>query len=176
MTILYDMIIKSQNGDKKSLMEIIKKFNPIIKKYSRKLSYDGADSDLIISLIETIFFLPILNNSNLKKDEYIVGYISTSVKNKYINLAKKNTKISINETELNLDFITNKMIFSAEDNIFIKDLLDRLTKLQKKVIILKFFNGYTDNEIACNLHISRQSVNRTKNRALKKLRKEIGDE
>ncbi|KAA8666397.1 sigma factor-like helix-turn-helix DNA-binding protein [Clostridium sp. HV4-5-A1G] len=40
----------------------------------------------------------------------------------------------------------------------------------KKVIIKKFFYGFTDTEIGKQLSISRQAVNRLKNRALERLR------
>lgn len=56
----------------------------------------------------------------------------------------------------------------------IKSLLSMLTELQKKIIILKFFLNYSDIEIANELCKSRQVVNRIKNRALKRLRENIG--
>lgn len=52
--LLLDLIDEANNGDKNALLEIIFRFNYTIKKFSRELKYDGAESDLIISLIEII--------------------------------------------------------------------------------------------------------------------------
>ena len=49
---LFQLIESSQNGDKAALLLVIERFSPSIKKFSRKLGYDGADTDLIISFIK----------------------------------------------------------------------------------------------------------------------------
>ncbi|MCQ1528835.1 hypothetical protein [Lutispora saccharofermentans] len=51
---LYKLIVEAQKGNKDSCITLIDQFNPIVKKYSKKLGYDGADTDLIIWLIKTI--------------------------------------------------------------------------------------------------------------------------
>lgn len=53
-----------------------------------------------------------------------------------------------------------------------KDALNHLiSQQQKKVIFLHYYQGYSIQEITNFLHISRQSVNMTKNRALISLKK-----
>lgn len=173
MNDLYWLVIESQQHNKTSMTKIIERFNPLIKKYSRKLNYDGAETDLIIALIEAILSLPILKNKNFKKNKYIIGYIHSSIKNKYIYLSKKNSKILNTEIELNLDILNNNNFSSIDEPILIKCLLDNLTELQRTVIIQKIFNNYTDIEIGKKLNISRQAVNRIKNRALNNLRKSL---
>ncbi|WPC42340.1 sigma-70 family RNA polymerase sigma factor [Clostridium sp. JS66] len=170
---LYCLVKESKEQNKDSLMKIIEMFKPLIKKYSRKLSYDGAETDLLITFIETVLFLPIFKNENLKKDKCIVGYIHSSIKNKYIYLSKKNMNILKTETELNLDICQNEFSSSIEDSFLMKYLVDNLNELQKKVIIQKFFYNYSDIEIGKKLKISRQAVNRIKKRALNNLRKEF---
>ncbi|AWI03546.1 hypothetical protein [Clostridium drakei] len=54
------LIKSSQNGNKDSTLEIIIRFMPLIKSYSKKLKYDGSDTDLIIRLIEVINKFPLL--------------------------------------------------------------------------------------------------------------------
>lgn len=56
---LYNLIFKYQLGDKNAFLEIHEKFMPLIKKYSRKLNYDGSYSDMIITLLEIIKKIPI---------------------------------------------------------------------------------------------------------------------
>lgn len=170
---LYTMIISAKNKDENSLMKILNKFDPLIKKYARKLNYDDAKSELIVTLIETVLFMPIADKQYLQKDECIVGYISKSIKNKYIYLSKKKSKIEGIETELNLDTCTDKYYISADNSLLIKNLLDNLSDLQRDIIIQRFFLQYSDVEIASRLCISRQAINRIKNRALKNMKKYI---
>lgn len=171
MSELYYLVNEAQQKNKNSLMEILEKFTPLIKKYSRKLNYDGSETDLIITLIETINAIPLSRTNIIKEDKYIVGYIATSIKNKYIFLSKKYSKIYEKEIELNLDIANNETSNSMEECILLRMLLDKLPKLQRNIIIQKFIKDFSDSEIANQLNISRQAVNRAKNRGLKNLQK-----
>lgn len=176
MITLFDLVKKAQLDNKDSMLAIIEKFDPLIKKYSRKLEYDGANSDLIIALIETIKFIPIFKNDELKREEYIVGYINTSIKRKYIKLSKKNIEILNKEIELEPDILlkitTEETSQNLIDNrIFLNILLDKLSEYQHKIINKIFICNISEADLARQLNISRQSVNRLKNRALDNLRK-----
>ena len=100
---LYKLVKESQAGNKQSLLEIINTFSPLIKKHSRNLNYDGAETDLVITLIEVIKSLPITIDNYIKEDEQIIGYISISMKNKYIQLSIKNCKKSNLEMSLDIE-------------------------------------------------------------------------
>lgn len=169
------MVKKAQNGDEKYMMDIMEKFNPLIKKYSRKLKYDDAEADIIIFLIETINKIPIFNNINLNKDECIVGYISISIKNKYINLSKKYIDIVNKEIELDTNIFSGYSLQdeqkSIDNHIFVTFLLDKLPGYQRQIIENIFMDNISVIDISKRLHISRQSVNKTKNRALSNLKK-----
>lgn len=170
---LYYLINNSKRGDKDSMMEIIIKFNPLIKKYKYLLQYDGAESDLIIELIKIIRKIPIDKDLNFRLDKYLVAYISYSIKNKYIFLSKKYNSIYSHETELNLDISEATTNLNLEDRLFILDILDKLSNAQRNVLILSFIKDYSDSQISKILNISRQAVNRTKNRAINNIRKYI---
>ncbi|HBF3254028.1 TPA: glycosylating toxin sigma factor TcdR, partial [Clostridioides difficile] len=47
-----------------------------------------------------------------------------------------------------------------------------LSGIQRKVIFYKYLKGYSDREISVKLKISRQAVNKAKNRAFKKIKKD----
>lgn len=72
--------------------------------------------------------------------------------------------------ELNHEILADKTMENVEDIVLTSILIDSLTKQQKYVIAMKFIYGLSENEIAEILKISRQAVNRTKNRALQKLK------
>ncbi|MCC5467581.1 sigma-70 family RNA polymerase sigma factor [Pelosinus baikalensis] len=170
---LSDKVKKAQMGNEKYMLQILEKFNPLIKKYNRQLNYDGAESDLIIALIEIIKYIPVFKNINLQKDNCIVGYISISIKNKYIKLSKKYMDIVNNETSLDLNILST----SEEDQrlidnrIYVLDLLDKLPNYQKRIINNIYIQNVSETDLAKELNISRQSVNRAKNRALNNLKK-----
>lgn len=172
MSELYKIVNDCKNKNKDSILIMVEKFTLLIKKYSKRLGYDGADTDLIITLIETINALPIFGKNVVKEDKYIVGYITTSIKHKYIYLSKKYSKAYEKEVELNLDITsTGESNIMEEERVLVRVLLDKLPELQRNIIIKKFIKDCTEVEIANELNISRQAVNRAKNRALKNLKK-----
>lgn len=166
---LYDLVQNSQQGDEESTLEIIKRFYPLIKKYSRKLDYDGADTDLVISLIETIYRMPVSGNSDMKNEGCIIGYINVSIKNKYIYFSKKYHPIKL-ETELTPNILVDSFDETIDSQIFLCKILDNLPHIQKKVLEELFIKNKSVSQIAMQLNISRQAVNKAKNRALKNLR------
>lgn len=175
MNKLNNIVKNAQNGNKVCMLKIIDKFMPLIKKYSNKLQYDGADRDLIIALIEVMNYIPIYKNTKFDEDKYIVGYISTSIKHKYIQLSKKNTNIIDKEIELDLNILSDYKAIeewnSIDTSIFINNLMDKLSSYHKYIIKKIFMYNISEVDLAKELKISRQSVNRAKNRALNNLRK-----
>ena len=175
MEVLKDMVKRAKGGNEESMIELIEKFSPLIRKYSRKLNYDDAEADITIFLIETIKKIPIFNNINLNKDECIVGYINTSIKNRYISLSKKYISIVSKEIELNVNIFLHCTLQdeqeSIDNHIFVTFLLDKLPHYQKQIIENIFIDNIPVTDLSKRLHISRQSVNRTKNRALSNLNK-----
>lgn len=168
---LYDLIKDAQNKNTDATLKVINKFSPLIKKYSRKLNYDGADSDLIICLIEIINKIPIIKNKNMANEGVLVSYISNSLYHKYIYLSKKYTQRLKMETTLNEEILNEQLLIDIESEILLNTLLDNLPVLQRKILKECFFNNKTCSELAEELNVSRQSINQAKNRALNNLKK-----
>lgn len=169
---LYELMTEAKNGDEVSIMEIINKFKPLINKYSRKLMYDGSESDLSITLLDIIKKIPINENKKFKEEKYIVGYINTSIKNKYIQLSKKNSTILKYETELDIEKISKTSnIDYIDDKIFIDDFLKTLPDLQRSVLEDIYVYQESIADIAKKNDVSRQAINKAKNRGLNNLRK-----
>lgn len=168
---VYNLLKDSKSGNKDSVLLIIEKFNPLLNKYCKKLNYDGAKTDLIICLLEVIQNIPIDTNADLQNDNCIVGYINYSIIHKYINLSKKNTMIINNEIELITNIVGENSYSTIDDTLCINELLDKLTEVQKKIIISIYINNISESDLARQMHISRQAINRSKNRALNNLKK-----
>ncbi len=169
---LYLLFQAAQLGDEESILKLYNKFLPKIKKCGRNLNYETAETDITIRFLEFIKNTD-FNALNSKCDGAVVNYTNKFFINAYLNLLKTHkSKI--------------QYVYLDDENTFIKDVpyydeiddlenvyLSYLTELQKKIIIFKYIYGYSDNEIAKSLKISRQAVNRTKNRGLNTIKAAI---
>ncbi len=168
---LYDLLKRAKNNDKEAIYEIIKDFYSTLKKLSNSLHYEEAETDLIIELIKLIKDIDIrkFNNSDHKQ---IARYIHVHFKKRTLDLFKKNEKkIEENYLEINHEILADDSVSSIETRVLISVLIKSLAKLQQNVINMKFIQGFSEKYISKVLGISRQAVNRTKNRALNNLRK-----
>ncbi|WP_006524730.1 hypothetical protein [Desulfoscipio gibsoniae] len=74
-----DLIVQSQTGDSSATLTLIRKFDPLLRKYAYKLYYDDAYNDLLFDFIE------FLNNIRLDRmrdtsEGILISYISTSIR------------------------------------------------------------------------------------------------
>lgn len=160
-------IIEYRKGDNNSLLEIIEIFNPLISKYSRLLDKEDTRQDLIIHLIKVLNNIPI-DNKRLLKNKEIIGYIAKSIRNEYIKISKKRDKIKLNEMELNLDIEVSYEDCKMEFEML--DMFKILTKKEAYIMKLLYVYYLSVSEVADYMKISRQAVNQSKNRALKKIK------
>lgn len=173
---LCKLILKARQKDEASMLEIIKRFLPIMKKYSHQLHMETEDAEqnFILYLLELIPKLPdnILAENN---DGRIVNYIARSVKNFYnysVN-QKKTVPTFIHMSELSEK---QKKLLNAKsatkdshEDLLLNILEQTLNKNEFDIIYLHYFNGYSIAEIAESKHKSRQAINQMNLRALKKL-------
>lgn len=170
MTInLVEIILKYQNGENEIILDLLSKFDLKIRKLSRKLNYECAETDLKIYFIELIKSINIYKLKN-KSDNSVFKYLNICLDNKSNMLYKSNSKFN-NEIVKDCNEISNEKEYLQINKVEIYSILDCLNNIQKKIIISKYINKLTDNEIASALGISRQSVYVNKNKALSKLKK-----
>lgn len=166
---LHDIIIDFKQGNTDSATKIIDMFDPLLNKLERQSNCCDIKSELTLFMIELLQKFPI-ERENLYYDKNIVSYISKSVKNRYIFLNKKACTQSNMESDLDLSLVKNNKTENNLDMIFFNDIINHLTPREQKIIKYKYALNYSDIEIASLFNISRQSVNKTKLRALNKLR------
>lgn len=171
---LYDLIVMAKGNNQDALLKIINKFNLLIKKLSRKMVYDDAETDLII------FFIKMIKNSDLNKlknfsEGALVKYIQVSLNHKAIDHCRKYYLTKHNEIALDTDII--KQSFDNNNNIDNKLLVDQLLNLnfltKHQVLILKYYYllEYSDIQIGNKLKISRQAVHKSRIKALNIIQK-----
>lgn len=185
MSELYKNILLCKKGDKNAMEYLIKKFNVLIN--STKFSFDKSksfnaydiednESDLVLALLEIINKMPIMD-SGFNNDGCIISYIKKSIKNKKskmtINKRRKfESLIYINELNFN-EIQDTSTIIGLDSELLFYDMFKNLTKKERQVIEYKFLVGKSDSEIGEMMNISRQAINKTKNRALNKLKEFI---
>lgn len=177
---LYDCIVKAKNNDKESMLALCQKFEPLLKKYSRALSYDYEDahSDLQETFLYTIKKIPI-ELEQFHQDKYILSYIKSSIHHKFIHLNKKDEEYENHvcflseKTPLKAILVDDSDNYSIKDIMLLTDIEHLLSEREWLLFVLKILRGYSDSDIAVMLHISRQAVNKQINKIKPKLKKYI---
>ncbi len=170
MNSIVNSIEKAKKGDKDNMKLLIVKFEPILNSLSYKLEYDCAKTDLTIFLIKLIEGIKLGCIENIS-DGALVKYIQKSLYREYYKLNKSRLII---EVELN-------DVFSLESNEYkdseYKILLDEfeaksiINERQKYMLLKKYCHLSTEEEIASELKVSRQAVNKMHNVAIRNIKK-----
>ena len=157
-----------QNGSQKSQEDFIVEFMPIIKKYSRWLNYEDSQQDLVLFFIE---LLSKYSLQNYKSDAEFISYISKSFYHQYIKLSTQQQTKKKLVVPFQDNYISDSENEIPSDNkILISQLLKHLSQTQKRILTLKYYYGFTDLDISAKLGLSRQTVNKQKNLALRELK------
>jgi hypothetical protein len=114
---IIDLIKLSQLRDSVSLVDLIKMFDPLLKKYSKKLNYEEAYYDLRFEFINTIYKL---NTKNLEilSDGQIINYITKIIYHHYINQSKK---IRSNVKPFVFSEMSDQMVSIIDDKLAVED-------------------------------------------------------
>lgn len=169
------LLEKAQQGDNTAMMELIDKFQPLLKKYARKLNYDDAYEDCLLFFIELVKTMD-LKKLNDHKDQAAAAYIKVSVTHFYdkkiCKVFERNREIAFSDLSKEQKYyVETKAARPDETDVFVELGIDkRLNPNEKMVIYFVYVKGYTTTELARRLLKSKQTVNQMKHRALKKLR------
>lgn len=161
-SIFKNLILRFRKGDMTAFTAIYEKFKKLILFYGSKTGEDDTVQELNIFLIELLYDI----NLSLFDDNTSNGiqrYIAVSLRNKYFKIAQENSKYTLLCGELYENEIKCSL---SDERLIIDEILKNLSAKQRLIILYKYVYNYTDAEIALMLGISRQAVNRLKNRAL----------
>jgi RNA polymerase sigma factor (sigma-70 family) len=175
-----DLITLSQSGDVDATLELVNKFKPLLKKYAFKLNFDDAYDDLLLDFLILIKAIQIQNLKNCSEGA-LITYIQKSIFNSYIKQSLRIKKLR--NISLYSDLSDSELYYVESSYSNIDDYSDLefqcfdhiLTKPEALIIKMIYRSGYSASEIAIMCGISRQAVNQTKNRALKKLERLYSD-
>jgi RNA polymerase sigma factor (sigma-70 family) len=133
--------------------------------------------------------MPTPDNEYDLEEARVVAWFVTGLRHEAIRLAKKYKRLREHELlilnarlkeDAGSDSIaemvdtvasTTDTLAQVEENLFLQEALSLLTPLQQKVITATILEGACEQEVANEMGITHQAVNRIKGRALNKLRK-----
>ena len=170
---IIDDIRSGQNGSQQSVLNLVRRFYPVLKKYARQLETEDAYFDLQAEFLEIIFRFD-FDKLRTRSEGAIVQYLSQSIYHAYIKLLrqlidKKVPTVSVEDLPDSVLY-RNSIIYEIPHNSFaIPATL--LTPLEAEVFNLICIEGYSAAELARKKGVSRQSINQTKQRALSKLQR-----
>nr|DAP13776.1 MAG TPA: DNA directed RNA polymerase subunit [Caudoviricetes sp.] len=180
-----ELIREAKKGNKKAIETLIERYLNTIRKINHKWgNTDDGFQEGVLGVYQAIKTYD--ENYNTKFMTHLYFYVEAKIR-KYIDKERYRVPQYIIESIKKGE--KERLYFSSLENLEIKDENDSNDKLEKKVLIEElltcctiqekkvirylFFDGYTGEEVAKKLQISRQRVHIIKSKALEKIRNNI---
>ncbi len=170
-------LLQNIKYNKNEFITLIDWMNPLISKYVRLLYKDEPEDireELLLALWESVLKIDYCNN-----DGECLSYINNALRNKFLELYRKSKKQHDFQSTLELEEIpdsqnlkTSSVDFS--DIIFredIKHLFPHATENKQQLFKQILLEGKSDAEIAKSFDVSRQYINRLRNKLYSHLKK-----
>ncbi|MEG1312617.1 MAG: sigma-70 family RNA polymerase sigma factor [Romboutsia sp.] len=144
---------KARRGDVGCFEELVKKY----KSYLYKIGYSYTkNEDDTLDLIQECTYRAWLNIKHLKKDTSFKFWISKILINIAISSYRKDSKIVIMETDK--EIVCKDEFASIEKKVDLYEAIDLLKPEYKTVIILKYFDDKTIEDISYFMDIPQNTV------------------
>ena len=174
--LLVEQIERVKAGDEQGVLFIAEHFKPLLKKYARKLKgYDDTYEDLKYTLVKVI--LTNLTKGTFVNDGAVKSYIRAVIENAYkealdkiIRTVPTDSFCGMSEEQLYLIEGLNPH-FDDYSNIHLSTLKGALTEKEFGMLFRHYIQDISISEIAEQDGITRQTANKTKIRAISKLKK-----
>ncbi|MFG6323928.1 MAG: sigma-70 family RNA polymerase sigma factor [Lachnospiraceae bacterium] len=169
-------LIDKIKRNKEDFYLIVERFSPLINKYTKLLYKDEKEDvyeELVTALWEAIQKMMFYEN-----DGQIVNYLSTALKNKYMELYRISRRLHDHVVEMTDDKVelavkTDNSYDEILIQIGMQEIFESLGENKKELFRLIFMKGLTDIEAANQLHISRQYVHRMRKKYYEEIKKHI---
>lgn len=170
---IIDDIRSGQHGNQESVLALVSKFSPTLKKYARKLETEDAYYDLQAEFLELILHLD-CDKLRETSDGAMVMYLSQSIYHAYIKLLRHlidNKMPTISVDELTDDALYQNSIIHEPHHQFFYIPPTLLSPQETDVFYHICILGYSAAELARKKGTTRQNINQTKQRAISKLQR-----
>lgn len=171
---------KLKNGDISSLQKLYDRYVDDLYDYGMKIS---PNTESVKDHIHDLFLYIYDNRNKIKIEKSLKAYLFVSLRRKLIELKQKESKKVLHDTEINGDFdiqmdIENRIVESENSTELSNKLnaaINNLSKREKEIVYLKYFQSLKNNEIEDVLGLNNQTTRNLMSRSLRKLRSQIKD-
>lgn len=171
-----DIWAKFKEGDQDAFQFIFRKYYSMLFNYGRKLLPGNDDIDDILQEL----FLKIWNKrAQLSEVVSIKAYLITSFRRIALDHIKKSRKYIHSDDELNfgvtlsVEDITISEEMNQEEKRRLKSSVEQLTKRQREIIYLRFYEGLSYDEIEAIVHVNYQTIRNCVYEAIKVLKRDL---
>lgn len=174
---VYELMMAAQNNDSKAMLTLIKKFKPILVKYSMMLNYEDSYEDLQVFLIQKIMTMDLDAIKN-RSDGGMVNYVKRIIHNKYATIYQKmiyrQAREFIVKTEEDEELVeNNNSDIDDYSSLLFNDLHLFLSPKEERIIRCIFIFNMSTDEIAKTIGVSNWNVYKLKKSRFEKLRKQL---
>lgn len=162
------LVKKAQKGDDKAFMKLFQQYEEDI--YRMAYVYLKNESDAL-DVVQEVAYRSFKKIDTLKNPNYLKTWLIRIAITCSIDLIRKNKKVVQLKPE-------HQEAISVEDedlplSLTLQELLEQLNEEEKSIILLKYYEGYSFQEIADILNIPLGSAKSVLYRTLGKLRKQF---
>ncbi len=165
------------DGDQTAFELLFRFYYPGLLIFTKQILFDADEAE---NIVQDFFVHLWLNRKSIKDSSTLKGYFFTSVKNRALNFLKKR-KIKEN-TIKELKLLVESDTLYQPDLFIESELQDKINRALKKlpkrtheIFILSRSKGFSNDEIADMLSLSKRTVETQISNALKILRVELKD-
>ncbi|MNL11607.1 ECF RNA polymerase sigma factor SigL [compost metagenome] len=166
--------IKLLQGDEAAFSSLMRIFSQPMYQYGIRIVNDG---EFIEECIQNVFFELWKRREHLSATESVKFYLFKSLRNRvFRDHSKWKMHDSINEEyDFEVTFDIERHIIdqelSQETVLKLKELLNKLSKRQKEIVYLRFYEGLSQEKIAEMMGLNTQSVYNLLHVSIMRLRK-----
>ncbi len=185
------MILKNSRNEEKLLRDyeklIYKLANKQYLRYNKKYSLEDILQEAKISAIRA--YRNYDPSKNTKLITHLYNYINFYLSHYFrsdTGLIKIPARVLDNKEKSKPEIVQNDFLYdnssdnhpfedisNYEDKILLDNMLCQLNKKEEDILNLIYLQGYTYDEVAIMYNVSRQAINNTANKSLKKLREKM---
>ena len=162
---------QAKNGDTSAQEQIIRRFQPMIRKYAYKchaMEYEDAQQELtLLTAIQSIKYI--------QNEGACICFIQNALKNHFKYLCRISIRHSEYEQTSESETFTSLPVYSdfgfIELNLSLQEYMRSLSSTRQKILSFILSEKYSTSEIADKLHLSVQYINRVKKEFLSERRK-----
>lgn len=161
----------AKQGDSEAFTELYM----IYKVYLYKIAYSYVkDEDKALDILQECAYRGFLKIGKLRNIEFFKSWITKILINVAIDYLKKDSKLIYLEDETTI--VSEEKNISIEERLDLYNAIDKLKENHKSVIVLKYFNDFTIDEISEITNIPVNTVKSNLRRAKEYLNKFLKEE